>query len=269
MNLGQDSLHGTVIRSGTIADFTLTETAYAPDLRLPRHAHQSPYFCFVLRGNFTETYGRKTRACKQSSLIFHPPGETHADQFHTGARCFNVQMTPRWAERVRPQAAVNLSAEVRDVFLARLSSRLYREFRQADELSPLVVEGLALEILGASARRLKRGLDRRPPPWLERARELIRDELTESVTLARVAESVGVHKTHLCREFRRHYRCTVGEYVRQLRVEFARRRLSHSDSPVGEIAVAAGFFDQSHFTKTFRLHVGMTPGEYRELYRPR
>src|SRR5438876_6649352 len=49
-----DSVYGTVLRSSAVAEFTLTETAYTPGLQLPKHSHQSAYFCFVLQGSFTE-----------------------------------------------------------------------------------------------------------------------------------------------------------------------------------------------------------------------
>ena len=66
-----------------------------------------------------------------------------------------------------------------------------------------------------------------------------------------------------------HANRSPGEYVRRLRVEIACQRLASSDMPLAEIALAAGFSDQSHFTKTFRHYNGMTPGEYRRRLRSR
>jgi AraC-like DNA-binding protein len=71
----------------------------------------------------------------------------------------------------------------------------------------------------------------------------------------------------LAREFRRHFCCTAGEYVRRLRVDFACRALLQSDTALIEIAVNAGFSDQSHFTRTFRAAMGMAPAQFRKLYR--
>jgi AraC family transcriptional regulator len=74
---------------------------------------------------------------------------------------------------------------------------------------------------------------------------------------------VGVHPVYLASEFRKHFGCTIGEYVRKLRVEFACRRISESDSPLSDIAIAAGFSHQSHFSRTFKAVTGMTPAGYR------
>ena len=132
-----------------------------------------------------------------------------------------------------------------------------------DEVSPLVIESLAAEILAEVSRRTIRDTERRPPIWLKQARELLRARFSESLTLTAVAESVGVHPVHLARVFRQFYRCTTGEYMRQLRIEFAARELSTSDTPLVAIAAAAGFSDQSHFSRSFKDRTGLTPGEFR------
>jgi AraC family transcriptional regulator len=82
-----------------------------------------------------------------------------------------------------------------------------------------------------------------------------------------VACIADVHPVHLARVFRRKYNCTIGEYVRRLRVEYARRRISASNDSLIEIAMTAGFTDQSHFARTFKNHLGVTPGEYRKISR--
>jgi AraC family transcriptional regulator len=67
----------------------------------------------------------------------------------------------------------------------------------------------------------------------------------------------------LARTFRRQRGESVGDCVRRLRVESARRLLEDGRQPLSEVALAAGFADQSHFTRVFRRLTGMTPGEYR------
>lgn len=269
MKRHQDSLYGTLIRSGAVAGFTLTETAYAPSLQLPRHCHQSAYFCLVLKGNFIEFYERQRRVCRPLTLIFHPRGERHSDHFHTTARCFNLLPGERWAERLPKRSIVtNESAQFGGV-LPLLAMKIYREFRQSDEASSLIIEGLMLEILGEASRQSRKCSEGDPPRWLVRTLEVLRDSFTENLSLAEIARSVGVHRTHLAREFRRHYRCTIGEYVRRLRIESACRELSASDTPLAQIAQAAGFFDQSHFGRTFRQFTGMPPALYRKTFRSR
>jgi AraC family transcriptional regulator len=86
-------------------------------------------------------------------------------------------------------------------------------------------------------------------------------------TLSQLAAEVGVHPIYLARSFRKHYRCTVGEYVRRLRIETACREISVSRKSLSEIATASGFYDQSHFSNAFKRYTGMTPAEFRARVR--
>jgi AraC family transcriptional regulator len=45
--------------------------------------------------------------------------------------------------------------------------------------------------------------------------------------------------------------------------------MASSDAPLVEIALSAGFSDQSHFCKSFRFHTGMTPSQFRKTSRRR
>jgi AraC family transcriptional regulator len=265
-----DSLHGTVLKNIVVAGFTLTETTYRPTLSLPKHSHQFAYFCFVLQGGFTEFYERQYRFCRPSTLIFHPSDESHSDYFQTGARCFNIQMDVQWVGRMREHSRiVDIPSDFHGGYLARLATKIYKEFRQTDELSSLIIEGMMLELLGEAARRVIKKSKLNPPPWLIKARELLQDQFCEPLTLSKIAGSVGVHETHLSREFHRYYLCTVGEYIRELRIEFAAHKLRISNTSLSEVALSTGFVDQSHFTKTFKHLIGFTPAAYRKTFRKR
>ncbi|MBD0369944.1 MAG: helix-turn-helix transcriptional regulator [Pyrinomonadaceae bacterium] len=267
MRLSTGLFYGTVLKAISIADFKLAETVYASSLKLPAHRHESNYFCFVLEGSFTECYGNRTRSCRPSTLIFHPAGETHADHFHTGARCFNIQMNTRWVERIdNLSSVIHIPADFHGERFSFLAMQLYGEFRGGDKFSPLTVEGLMLEIVAEASRHSLRKSGHKPPLWLRQAREILDEQFSETVTLVALSETVGVHPVHLAREFRRFYHCTVGGYVRKRRIEFACRQMSTTDFALSDIAHAAGFFDQSHFARTFKRVVGLTPSEYRRAF---
>ncbi len=112
-------------------------------------------------------------------------------------------------------------------------------------------------------------MDRKPSPWLLQARDLLHDRFSEDLSLSEVAAAVGVHPVHLARVFRKEYGCTLGDYIRKLRVEFACRKLANSETPLAQIALLSGYSDQSHFSNAFRRQMGMTPGEFRRTFRSR
>ena len=270
MRLPYKRLHGDVVVNTSVAGLTLSETSYAPNLKLPKHSHEQAYFCFVLAGGFIEDYGKRSRSCRPSTLIFHPSGETHSDSFYSDTRCFNIQMNTEWTRRFAAHLPVlDSAAHFYGGFLAHTAQRFYDEFRQPDDFSSLVIEGLALEMLAGLLRRSVKDGEHATPRRLQKVRDLLQQRFNDPLTLSEIADAVGVHPAHLCREFRRHYRCTVGDYVRKLRIDYASQRLSSSDASLTEIAAEAGFFDQSHFARTFKALVGTTPRRYRIAMRSR
>jgi AraC family transcriptional regulator len=74
---------------------------------------------------------------------------------------------------------------------------------------------------------------------------------------------VGVRASYLASTFRRCYGCSVRDYVRRLRLEYACRELERSHSSLLEISAAAGFCDNSHFSRIFKEAFGTSPGAYR------
>jgi AraC family transcriptional regulator len=147
--------------------------------------------------------------------------------------------------------------------------RIYEEFRCTDAVSALTVEGLTLELLAEGARQGPRRAERTPPRWLQQVRDLLHAEFRERMTLDGIAGSVGVHPAHLARVFRELHGCTVGDYVRRLRIEYACHCLRTSDTALATIALAAGFADQSHFSRVFKRQTGVSPAVFRESIVPR
>jgi AraC family transcriptional regulator len=245
-----------------IGELVLVESTHAAGSRLPRHSHEHAYFCLNLGGDYTEAYGRRRRECHEGMLVFHPPGECHAEEHHGAVASLNVELDGAWLGRIAELVApLDQPAEFRGDEIAEAGAQLVRELRRDDRDSALAIEGLTFEILAASARR-ERTVDRRAPRWLRDARDLL-DVQGDVVSLRAMAAQAGVHPVHFAATFRRFLGCSLGEYQRRRRFEHARARLADRTMTLAEIAADAGFADQSHLTRTFKRFSGMTPSEYR------
>ena len=263
--LSRGTYYGRSIAQQEVAGLILTEKRHRRGERLPPHAHEQPYLCFVLSGSWSERYDGGVRACAPRSVIYHPPGEIHSDQFDVeGAHLFAIEFDASWLRRMQATAhGFNEPHEFSGGQVSTTALRMYDEARHADELSPLVLEGLMLELLGACMRSRLAPTHSAAPAWLIEVEDLLRDEFRDPPSLGVLAARVGVHRMHLARAFRRRFGASVGEFVRQCRLDFVCRELALTERPVAELALDAGFADQSHLTKIFNRSLGTTPARYR------
>jgi AraC family transcriptional regulator len=268
-NLPRTERDVEIINSQSIAGFHLSEKAYAPKIKLPMHSHPHACFCLILEGTYTERYRQKAIECKPSWIIFRPTGEVHADYIDDrNVRCFVIEFGTEWLTRLDKYSfPMSEPAGFQGSSLVWLAMRLRNESRRADHFTSLTVEGLMLELAAEVARGSKRISERKHPQWLEQAKEILHEKFNERMTLASIAEAVGVHPVYLAGVFRQYYHCSVGEYARRLRIEFASRELSQTEAPLADVALAAGFAHQAHFSRTFKRLTGLTPAQYRSAFR--
>jgi AraC-like DNA-binding protein len=259
------SYFGTTERRYDLGGLAVAESVFPPGLAIPPHEHTNAFFCLLLEGCCTTSWDRRTWTGRPLTLTLYPAGLAHANHWHdAGGRALNVEFAHPWLERLRGRTMVlERPAEYEGGPPVWLARRLFGECRRQDDVSPLAVEGLVLELLAECSRSPTEVPHTHPPRWLGRVRELLHDRFSENLSLAEVAAAAGVSADHLARSFRRHNGCTVGEYVRRRRVEFACRRLAATELPLVEVALDAGFTDQSHFTKTFKRLMGVTPAVFR------
>jgi AraC family transcriptional regulator len=105
------------------------------------------------------------------------------------------------------------------------------------------------------------------PGWLRRIVDKLTTECCERLTLGELSKEAGVHPVHLSRVFRRCKGEGIGEFVHRMRIRVACEQMLVPATTLAEIALATGFADQSHFTRSFRRITGMSPGVFRSVMR--
>jgi AraC family transcriptional regulator len=258
----------TRFRSADVGGFHVAGIHFPGSLHLPLHTHQRATVAVILRGCFDGLTAGGSHSCPIGSIVTEPAGEPHGNVFaRTGATVLVIQPDPDQGELLEPfSGLLGQIGYQRDSFVAGLAQRAASELSASDAVAPFALEGLVLELLAvtARARDTNRNQAGRPPPrWLDEARSLLHDRSGERLRVSEVAAAVGVHPVHLSRQFRAHYGTPMGGYLRTLRLQEAAQRLVNSDATLADIALAVGFFDQSHFAREFKRQFGVTPLAYR------
>src|SRR5437773_1692266 len=132
--LSPGSFYGEIRKTHETTGLRFVESVYGPGYRIPQHSHERAYFCIVIAGGYTETYGRGSRECQPLTLVFHPEGEAHSDLFHeAGGRILSVEVAPGWLDRVRELTPVmQRPNDLQGGMPAWLGIRLHSEFREID-----------------------------------------------------------------------------------------------------------------------------------------
>lgn len=122
-----------------------------------------------------------------------------------------------------------------------------------------VFEDILLDMLEAAARSRPGG---RSVP--RRARRFIDEHFSEGITTRSVAAAVACDEAYLCTAFKTEYGRTVGEYIRELRLERAKVLLLNTDLAIKTVAHEVGFGSYRTFLRWFNCHMGRRPSAFRE-----
>jgi len=203
-----------------------------------------------------------------------PPGLITASRWRGSRSILALELAP-WllasvAETHRiPAAELQARIAVEDPQVSHLMFALRAEYINGGPSGAAYVDAIsraiALRLLTAhtgqgTPRTLRGGLSRQA---LRRVLEFVDVHLDEDLGLDSLAAVSGLSTDHFARAFRESTGEPPHRYLVHRRLERALRLLEVSDRPIAEIAHALGFTDQSHLTKLFRRHFGVTPGRVR------
>jgi len=241
--------------------FCITHKSYTHDFEQAWHEHEMASIDFVLGGGGNGTYGKREVRSSSGIVEFFRDGVRH--RFRSGAtgiRTMHVLIPPSMLKEI-PGLRDTGVQELEHTRAVGLASRVLAELTQPDRSSRLAMESLAYELLDEVAGVLRRTRGR--SGWIGVVRDYLHDLHNQAVSLDELSEVAGVSRGHLARGFRDAMGMTIGEYHRRVRISRAAMALAKSDEPIARIACGAGFVDQSHFTRVFGSHYGLTPGVFR------
>lgn len=96
--------------------------------------------------------------------------------------------------------------------------------------------------------------------------DYIYSHINGRITVEDLADFTGFSATHLSRLFKKELGLSIGDYIREKKVEKAQNLLRYSNFSFIEIAHYLAFSSQSHFIQLFDKYMGMTPKQYRDKY---
>lgn len=236
---------------------TVRVCRYAPGERHKRHTDPFSRISYVLRGAFTEDVRSGSALMGPGEVLVKSSAAKHENHFGPqGAVLVALEflgddpITDRDADFWRKRVDAN-------------AMRLATAFVEAG----VAGDGASAEIAGADIVAANdESIERNAPRWLRHLNSDLTDTGLAEINVAERAREAGVHPVHASRLFRRCYGASITEYAQAHTVRRAVARLA-GDAPLSEVALDAGFYDQSHMNRVFRRILGRTPAAQRSLMR--
>ena len=245
--------------------------SYAP------HVHDTFAIGVILSGAETFRYRGERCLAPAGSLVAVNPDELHdgapaQDSFAYRMLYPSVALVQAVADDLddRPAGFPAFKGPVMadpEVALLLSEAHTLMEAHGSGGADRLAVDESFTAALGLMVRRHSesRPLGRRPgreAAPIRRARQMADDLYIQDLTLDDLAAAAGLSRYYFLRAFRRALGVTPHAYLTGRRIAAAKTFLAGS-APLSEVAVACGFYDQSHFTRSFKGCTGVTPGQYR------
>jgi AraC-like DNA-binding protein/ligand-binding sensor protein len=98
----------------------------------------------------------------------------------------------------------------------------------------------------------------------KKMQEFINQNFSRRISSLDVASISGLSVSRAIHLFKEEAGLSITDYMKKLRIDFGKYLLLKTEKDIAEIAIEAGFFDQSHFTKNFKNFTNMTPFQYRQ-----
>lgn len=241
----------------------VSETEYHQKVFEGWHAHDNYHLTFILRGGNCEQRKGTEIQSTPGTLLFYRRGEFH-----------------RNTATLHPSK--NLNLEITDKFLVKYEARfpafdsnfrqsakfsllkIYKEFFTNDSQTSDAIHSLTLALLDSPFE--DKSLNK-TPTWIKTMREILNDRWNEVISLDELSQLVGVHPVTISKKFPKYFACTLGEYIRKIKVEKSLDLLVQPHLNLSEITYLCGFADQSHLTRVFKSSTGFTPLEFRKYLR--
>jgi AraC family transcriptional regulator len=232
---------------------------FAPGERHPAHTDAHSRISLLLEGGFREDSRRGSIRMAPGHVLLKSRRARHADQFgEGGARLATIEFTAD-----DPFDAVgerNLWRQRTDAFAMRHAAA-FLEAAHAGDLPGARSAGVDLLAAGGEEPGA-----RPAPRWLGRLRQELESSPLARVDVTARARDAGVHPAHASRLFRRCFSVSLTDFARAQGVRRALGLLARGSVALSDVALEAGFYDQSHMCRAFRRVMGRAPAACRSLF---
>ena len=238
------------------------------------HGHQHFMLTMITRGEGIQSLNGKDIPFAENHLFLLSPADFHhnivsdGDTFDYYRLCFSYELLESRLSGLIPLDSLPLhlvlrgnSATLTQTLLAQLTEESENGSERIghNEYLQTLVEQLLILVM----REIPPAAISQPGNPINRALGYLHAHFHEPISVSDAAAIAGYTPNYFNTCFREQVGMPFGEYLRQMRLNYAENLLRSSTISVSEVAFEAGFGSLSHFSRSFRNKHGCSPLEYR------
>lgn len=260
INLSNGQFLGSNKQSYDAAGIILTETEYHNKVFEGWHAHENIHVSLIIKGGNREERKQKSVAALPGTLLFYHRDELHRNLYTSHpSKNINLEITETFLQQyeIQENEIENITGHPNAGFNLL---KMYREADRADHFSTVSIQMMVLELIAGTKKLQKK----QPPLWLKTIIDFLQDNWQGHPGLNELADLCDISPITISKHFSRYMGCTLGEYMRKLKIQHALRLIPTGTLSLTEVAHTCGFADQSHFIRNFRELTNFLPKAYQK-----
>ena len=261
LTLNKGEYSGNILQLIECEGFITSKTSYEYEYNKSEHYHSNPHLSFILNGAHTESKHNQTQIKTTTDTLFYHSGELHKTISHSPkTQNLNLEFDSNFLEKFeisenQLKVAVNKNISSH-LFILKFNTELTLN----DSITQTSLYSLLFNFISES-----NGKDYKDIKWCLQLKEILNDNWNINYSLNDLSLLLKVHPITISKHFPKYFGCTLGEYIRKIRVIRSLDLIKSTDYSLSEIAYLCNFSDQSHFIRTFKHFTGFNPKSFRKL----
>jgi AraC-like DNA-binding protein/mannose-6-phosphate isomerase-like protein (cupin superfamily) len=238
-----------------------------------KHSHPTLSLCMIGEGEITIAYHPDTKVTLHPGQIaLFCPDQVHLTRnlSDTPLPYYNLHFDKAWALTIQQKILDTQK-------LLPMNKPIISDVRYATELMDIITQ-INQDVLTQSETEVKiTALLQRlfvhyadtqhipeEAPLFDQIKQYILEHIDQEISATTIAAHTGYSTAHISRRFKQHFGLTLQAFLIDQRIHHAKAlMLQHSNLSLAQIALEAGFYDQSHFIKNFKKAYSISPNAYK------
>lgn len=260
LNLATGEYFGNSTKTLENEYLKLCITNYVPETVIAPHNHENPYLSLLVNGSYLEEGEVITQTIAPGEVLYRPKGYGHRNCFEQNdGTCFNIEFKPDWFNHLTKLPTNGKDKPIK--FNAARYPFFYKLFLQLKHNTSHEV--IFDEVYDFYAAFAVSAPQKTMQAWMKDVYAIIQDEIDRFHSLNELSNRVYVHPVYLSRAFKMYSGHTLKEFQMKTKIERAIHLLLNTSKNVSSISFELGFYDDSHFIRSFKSIYGIPPAKFK------